>query len=80
MNIAPELSVEAGSLGDLFDKIESSYNGFRDSVCDESGRIRTYVNVFLNGERVEQDAGFSSTPVSDGDEVYILASVAGGLV
>ena len=80
LNIAPELSVEAGSLGDLFDKIESNHRGFRDSVCDESGRIRTYVNVFLNGERVAQEPGFGSTPVSNGDEVYILASVAGGLV
>jgi len=78
LDISPELTVDAESLGKLIDGVERSHPGFRDSICDESGRIRAYVNVFLNGEKLGQDAGALSSRLSDGDELYILASVAGG--
>ena len=78
LNTRPELTVDAKNLGDLLNEIERKYQGFRDSICDESGRIRTYINVFVNGQNVRQDPESLSTPLSDGDEVYILASVAGG--
>jgi len=80
IGIEPDLSVNAASVDDLLDQLDRRYRGFRDSVCDETGRIRTYVNVFLNSEKVDQDADFRSVSLSDGDEVYILASVAGGTV
>ena len=78
LDISPELTVDAESLGSLIDVLEGSHRGFRDSICDESGRIRAYVNVFLNGEKLSQDSGALGTPLSNGDELYILASVAGG--
>jgi molybdopterin synthase sulfur carrier subunit len=78
LNTRPELTVDAKNLGDLLNEIERKYQGFRDSICDESGRIRTYINVFVNGQNVRQDPESLSTPLADGDEVYILASVAGG--
>lgn len=78
LNAKPEFTVSARDLGALLDAAEREFRGFRDSVCDESGRIRVYVNVFVNGEIVSQDPEALSTKLSDGDEVYILASVAGG--
>jgi sulfur-carrier protein len=78
LNMKPELTVDAKSLGDLLDQVDRRHRGFRDSVCDESGRIRMYVNVFLNEHLLGQDAEVLSTTLSDGDEVHILASVAGG--
>jgi molybdopterin synthase sulfur carrier subunit len=73
-----DLTLDASSLDDLLSKLDARYPGFRDSICDETGRIRIYVNVFLNGELVARDPGALSTGLSGGDEVYILASVAGG--
>ena|SRR5208282_1745323 len=78
LNAKPEFTVDAKDLGALLDASEGKFPGFRDSVCDESGRIRVYVNVFVNGEIVGQGPETLSTPLADGDEVYILASVAGG--
>ena len=78
LNVKPEFTIDANDLGALLDAAEERFHGFRDSVCDESGRIRAYVNVFVNGEMVRQDPEALSTPLADGDEVYILASVAGG--
>jgi MoaD family protein len=78
LNTRPEFTVEAKNLEDLLNEIERKHQGFRDSICDEYGRIRIYVNVFVNGQNVMRDPEALSTPLADGDEVYILASVAGG--
>lgn len=78
LNVKPDFAVDASDLEGLLDEMERTHQGFRDSICDESGKIRTYVNVFVNGENVRQDSDALSTPLRDGDEVYILASVAGG--
>jgi sulfur-carrier protein len=78
LNMEPEFSVDAKNLGDLLDVVDKDVHGFHDSVCDETGRIRIYVNVFLNGENISQDPRGLSTPLHDGDEIYILANVAGG--
>jgi molybdopterin synthase sulfur carrier subunit len=73
-----ELSAEASTVEELLDSIDAENQGFRDSVCDESGRIRIYVNLFVNGRMLGREPGALSTKLSDGDEVHILASVAGG--
>jgi molybdopterin synthase sulfur carrier subunit len=73
-----EIQVAANNLGSLLLEVDRKFDGFRDSVCDESGRIRRYVNVFVNGLNVGPNPEALSTPLEDGDEVYFLASVAGG--
>ncbi len=78
LNMKPEFNVDARNLSDLLDEIDRKHLGFRDSVCDESGRVRVYVNVFLNGQNVGRDPDALCSPLADGDEVHILASVAGG--
>jgi len=78
LGIEPEFSVQARTLQDLLVVIDGSHRGFMDSICDESGKVRPYVNIFLNGENVSHKPQALSTRLSEGDEVYILASVAGG--
>jgi molybdopterin synthase sulfur carrier subunit len=78
LNAKPDFEVRAKSIGELLDVIDREVEGFRDSICDETGRIRVYVNVFVNGENVGQDKDALSFSLGEGDEIYILASVAGG--
>jgi sulfur-carrier protein len=79
LDTEPDFEVRARSLGELLDTVDRDVDGFRDSICDEAGRIRVYVNVFVNGESIEKGGDALSTPLGEGDEVYILASVAGGI-
>lgn len=78
LGVEEDLDVEAETLGEVLDRLDAKYPGFKDSVCDETGRVRVYLNVFLNGAVLEREAKVLRRRVSDGDELYILASVAGG--
>ncbi|HEY5639222.1 MAG TPA: MoaD/ThiS family protein, partial [Dehalococcoidia bacterium] len=46
-------------------------------LCDDSGDLRRFVNVYVNGEDVRFQDGLS-TPLTGGDEVSIVPAVAGG--
>jgi molybdopterin synthase sulfur carrier subunit len=78
LQMHPDLSVDAVTLGDLLDKVELEHPGFRDSVCDEAGGIRTFVSVFVNEESIRHGRDPLSFALKDGDDVYIFANVAGG--
>ncbi len=72
-------SVEATgtSLDELIGNLESSYPGVKERILDESGQIRRFVNVYINGDDVRFAEGLQS-PLKDGDEVSIVPAVAGG--
>ena len=45
--------------------------------CDDVGQLRVNLNVFLNSENIRYREGMA-TQLSDGDEVYVIAHIAGG--
>ncbi len=73
-----ELDVSDGSsVGDVINSLRPDYVGVRDRTVDDQGQMRAHVNVFLNDESVRDLQGLS-TPVSEGDLVWILPAVSGG--
>lgn len=72
-----EVQVEASSLADCLNALESLYPGFRERVCETSGEIRRFINVYVNGEDVRFLQGLH-TALKAGDEVSIVPAVAGG--
>ena len=73
------ITVNSGSesLGQCIESLEQEYPGLKDRLCDESGELRRFVNVFVNGEDVRFLSGLQ-TPLKSGDEVSIVPAVAGG--
>jgi len=71
------VSADGGSLSECINALEASYPGLKERLCDESGEIRRFVNVYVNGEDVRFLQGLA-TPLKDGDEVSIVPAVAGG--
>ena len=59
------------------DALESAYPGMRERLLDESGDLRHFVNIYLNGEDVRYLDGLNS-PVGEKDELSIVPAVAGG--
>jgi molybdopterin synthase sulfur carrier subunit len=68
---------DGGSLSECIGSLEASYPGLKERLCDESGEIRRFVNIYVNGEDVRFLQGPAS-PLKDGDEVSIVPAVAGG--
>ncbi len=72
-----EVEVEASSVKELVASLETKYPGIRERLCDENGKIRRFVNIYLN----EEDIRFlkqEETALKSGDEISIVPAIAGG--
>ncbi len=72
-----EVIVEAASVQELLNTLEKNYPGMKDRLCDADGKVRRFVNIYLN----EEDIRFlnkEETPLKNGDEVSIVPAIAGG--
>ena len=74
---AETVQVEAKTIQEVLDNLDSKYPGFRASVCDESGSLRRFINVYLDGEDVRFLENLA-TPVPDGAEISIVPAISGG--
>jgi len=65
------------TVGDLFTHFETEYPILRERICEAGGKVRRFVNVYVNAEDIRL-LGDLQTPLKDGDEVMIIPSIAGG--
>ncbi|HRV96674.1 MAG TPA: MoaD/ThiS family protein [Anaerolineae bacterium] len=65
------------SVNEIIESLEAQYPGVKARLCDDSGQIKRYVNVFVNDEEIRTLQG-GDTPVGDKDEVSIIPAMAGG--
>jgi molybdopterin converting factor small subunit len=65
------------TLADVIADIDRQHPGFRGRVVDESGKLRTYVNVYI-GEDDARSRGGTDASVPDGAEVMVIPAMAGG--
>jgi molybdopterin synthase sulfur carrier subunit len=72
-----EVMVEAATVQQMIDTLEKNYPGMKERLCDAQGKIRRFVNVYLN----EEDIRFldkEATGLKTGDEISIVPAIAGG--
>ncbi len=72
--------VELDSASDLravVSKLDASFPGLGRRIVDDQGKVRAYVNVFVNNEN-SRELDYERTKLRDGDIVHVLPSVAGG--
>lgn len=74
---ARTVQVAGGTVREVIQALDASWPGMAFRLCYETGELRTFVNVFVNGRNVRylQDL---ETPVPAGATLHILPSVAGG--
>ena len=71
------LSMSVQSVRTLLDELETTYPKLRWRIRDETGTVRRFVRVFVNGEEIGRLRGLD-TPLGATDEVDILHSIQGG--
>ena len=76
---AKHLDVEpAGdTLADLLDALATEHPMLCRRIRDETGQVRRFVNVYVDGDDVRFEGGLG-TALRDGCVVQVLPSVAGG--
>lgn len=74
---AREVEVPAGTVGDVLRAIDAAHPVLGRRLRDETGAIRRYVNVYVDGTDVRGTGGLAA-PVTDGAVVEVLPSIAGG--
>ena len=68
---------DGGTLAAVLDRLAEGRPLLDRRIRDETGAVRRFVNVYVDGEDVRFDQGVR-TPVGDGATVHVMPSVAGG--
>jgi sulfur-carrier protein len=71
------LETSASSISGLIESLEVSFPGIKSRLCDEEGKPRRFLNLYVNGDDIRFLNG-TNTPLKDGDEVSIVPAIAGG--
>ena len=72
-----EVSADGGTLREVLDALDEAHPGIRGRVLDDEGRLRRFVNVYVDDDDVRFASGLD-TVTKDGSEVSIIPAVAGG--
>lgn len=73
----PSVDVQGSTIGEALSGLVELHPDLRRHLYNDDGKLRAFVNVYLNDEDVrylQKDA----TTVSDGDSISIVPSIAGG--
>ncbi|GAA2431234.1 MoaD/ThiS family protein [Streptomyces glaucus] len=72
-----EVSAEGTTLAEVIEDLEKNHTGIAARVLDDQGRLRRFVNVYVNDDDVRFEHGLQ-TPTPAGAGVSIIPAVAGG--
>ncbi|MEM2003242.1 MAG: MoaD family protein [Nitrososphaerota archaeon] len=77
MNGDREIIIEAETVRDLIDKLITKYGkNLASRLLDENGKIRRFINIYVNDKNVRVDE--TELKLKDGDQILILPAVSGG--
>jgi len=72
-----EVRATGTTVGELVEDLGRQFPELRQRLLDDDGRVRRFINVFVNEEDIRFLSG-PTTPVNDGDQVSIIPALAGG--
>src|SRR3989338_4537865 len=72
-----KVEANGANVKELIENLDKKFPGIRERICDENGKVRKFINIYVN----EEDVRFlqqEETSVKSGDEVSIIPAIAGG--
>ena len=76
-NNQSEVNCDAKDINELFASLEKQHPGIRERLCDAEGKLRRFVNVYVNEEDIRFLQG-QETLLKAGDDISIIPAIAGG--
>ena len=68
-----QLDVDAGSVGEVIERLDARWPGVRDRLCEPGPALRPHINVYVDRERAEL-----ATAIDDRSRVDVIAAISGG--
>jgi molybdopterin converting factor small subunit len=77
-NAASVELADCKTVGECFKKLRNLYPYLGKMLFDEGDKISSFVNVFINGQRVGTGGEVFTHRVEEGDEIYPIMLIDGG--
>ena len=74
---ATTIDAPGATVSEALDALVSRHTGLRTHLFDDSGKLRSFVNVYKNDEDIRH-LDRERTPVAECDSLSIVPSIAGG--
>lgn len=74
----PAVDVDAATVAEAVNELTSRYPDFQKHLYTPEGKLRSFVNLYLNDEDIRYLPEREGTAVTDGDTLSIIPSIAGG--
>src|SRR5919108_2384313 len=71
------IELDGDTVGQVLDHLMAAHAGLQRHLLQEDGRLRSFVNLYLNETDIRHLAS-TATPVRSGDVLTIVPSIAGG--
>jgi molybdopterin converting factor small subunit len=72
------ITVDAGTVSAALEALVTLHPALRNNLYGADGKLRSFVNIYLNEEDIRYLNMKEDTPVSPSDELTIIPSIAGG--
>jgi molybdopterin converting factor small subunit len=74
-----DILVEGSTVGEAMNDLTTQFPSLRPHLFSEDGRLRAFVNLFLNDEDIRHLQGTGSL-LKEGDRLLLIPSIAGGTI
>ena len=72
------VSIPGATINAVFQQLTITYPELKQHLFTPEGKLRSFVNVYLNDDDIRYLADKEASPVKDTDELTIIPSIAGG--
>lgn len=72
-----EVACEGKTINEVLAVLEEKHPGIKERICDSEGKLRRFVNIYVNEEDIRFLQG-QDTPLKSGDDISIIPAIAGG--
>ena len=75
----PTVIVAGATIAEALNSLITNHPDLKGHLYTPEGKLRSFVNIYLNDDDIRYLPGKESTGTSDRDELTIIPSIAGGL-
>ncbi len=76
-NGSDEVTAAGKNVAEIIEDLEKNYPGLKERICEGDGKLRRFVNIYLNDEDIRFKNNLE-TELKENDELSIIPAIAGG--